>query len=193
MSFVCDWDVYISSSWKCRADVRSLAERLRNNLGLRVYDFTDPKCRQVPEIPPEAYPRPFDPSEGMYRDYLHSVPAWKSAVEANRSAIQSSRAVLLILPCGSDAHADWAFGVGKGLRTAVVGQPNYGDRTPTHMWADSILNTQEEALQWCRTWLWASCECQGGDGIWYGPGPDGKKHRTYCPVAQLGMRKVLTT
>jgi hypothetical protein len=74
------FDLYISSSWKQRERVRNLAIQLRN-VGLTVYDFTDPACRDTPEVPPEKYPEQFDPEKHIYREYLESQPEWKMAVE----------------------------------------------------------------------------------------------------------------
>jgi len=53
--------VFIASSWKQRERVQALADALRE-IGLSVYDFTDPRCRKTPGIPPEKYPEKFDPT-----------------------------------------------------------------------------------------------------------------------------------
>jgi hypothetical protein len=141
-------DVYISSSWKNRDRVRAFAEALRAR-GISAYDFTDPACRNSPEIPPERFPHQFDPATDVYREYLTSVPEWRIAVECNRLALKGCYAVVLLLPCGADAHADWAYAVGRGKRTAVVGSPKAGERTPTHMWSDALLDNDEQAIEWC--------------------------------------------
>ena len=137
-------NIYISSSWKNRERVRKLADALRD-CGHVVYDFTDPKCRKAPEIPPEMFPEQFDPAKHLYAEYIHSVPHWRAAVEGNQEALQACDAVVLLLPCGNDAHADWAYAVGLGKKTIVVGSPKAGDRTPTHLWADAIV--QDENLE----------------------------------------------
>jgi len=135
--------IYISSSWKNRERVRALAMELRRG-GHEVYDFTDPNCRSVPEIPPERFPEQFDPEEHIYREYINSVPYWRQAVEGNQQALNWCDAVVLLLPCGNDGHSDWAYGVGRGKLNVVVGQPKAGDRTPTHMWSDEILDSDDE-------------------------------------------------
>jgi hypothetical protein len=141
-------DIYISSSWKNRERVRAVAIRLRE-AGLTVYDFTDPACRNgVPEIPPERFPEQFDPAKHHYPDYIRSVPEWRQAVDCNREEIRTCRAILLLLPCGMDGHADAFYGLGLGRLLAVVGAPKTGDRAPTHMWADAILDTDDDAVQW---------------------------------------------
>jgi len=58
--------------------------------------------------------------------------------------------VILLLPCGNDAHADWGLGVGMGKHSIVVGHPNKGDRSPVHMWADAILDSLDEAVEYIK-------------------------------------------
>ena len=127
-------NVFIASSWKQRTRVRALAVSLRS-AGHEVYDFTDPACREQPEIPPERFPDAFDPVHHVYREYIQAVPEWRGAIEGNRRALERCDLVVLLLPAGNDAHSDWAYAVGAGKRSLVVGHPNAGDRTPSHMWA----------------------------------------------------------
>ena len=47
---------------------------------------------------------------------------------------------MLLLPCGLDAHADAFYGLGKDKHLIVCGQPKVGERTPTHLWADKIVD-----------------------------------------------------
>lgn len=139
-------NIYISSSWKNRDRVRKLAIALRE-AGHDVYDFTDPSCRQTPEIPPEKFPEEFDPDKHVYREYL-DVPEWKAAVQCNRQALAKCDAVALLLPCGNDGHADWALAVGMRKLSAVVGSPRKGERTPSHWWADILLDKDEDFISW---------------------------------------------
>ncbi len=139
--------VYLSASWKERVRVRALARALREH-GHEVYDFTDPACRKSEEIPPEKFPEQFDPMNGTYREYIQSNPYWRQAVEGNREALGWCDAVVLLLPCGNDAHADWALAVGMGKRSCVVGSPKAGDRTPSHLWADALLDHDIDAVAW---------------------------------------------
>ena len=138
--------IYISSSWKNRDHVRSAASILRK-FGHEVYDFTDANCRKTPEIPPEKFPEQFDPEKHFYSEYL-SRPEWRNAVEENKKAIEWCDVVLLLLPCGIDATADWAYGVGLGKKSCVVGHPKKGERSPVHLWADEIFGGFADALHW---------------------------------------------
>ena len=146
-------NIYISSSWKNRDRVRALAIKLRA-AGHQVYDFTDPACRNTPEIPPERFPEQFDPDKHTYADYLNSVPEWSAAVYCNRQALLSRcNFCVLMLPCGADSHADWAFAEGlkaarHSMRTAVIGHPPAGERTPSHLWADVLLKDEDAFLEW---------------------------------------------
>lgn len=139
--------IYLSSSWKNRDRVRALAVSLRH-AGFEVYDFTDPACRNVPEIPPEKFPENFDPEKHVYGDYITAFPEWRAAVDCNRNALDRCEAVILLLPCGNDGHADAYYALGKNKRLIVAGQPKAGDRTPTHMWAEKIVPTDEDALDY---------------------------------------------
>lgn len=140
------YDVYLSASWKQRTRVRALALRLRA-AGYSVYDFTDPSCRCTPEFPPEAFPELFDPTCHVYREYLRRAD-WYQAVQANRRALERSTVCAMLLPCGIDATADWALAVGLGRITCVVGHPPAGERSPVHLWADAMLDTDDELLDW---------------------------------------------
>ena len=138
--------VYISASWKQRDRVRELAHKLRS-LDFDVYDFTDPACRKGPEIPPERFPEQFDPEKHIYRQYLNQ-PEWREAVNENRTALNLCDLVVLLLPCGIDATADWAYAVGQGKPSVIVGHPRAGERSPVHLWAEAMVDTDEEAVLW---------------------------------------------
>jgi hypothetical protein len=138
-------DIYISSSWKMRDQVRQLADRLQET-GLSVYDFTNPACRDSPEIPPEEFPEQFDPEKHDHGDYLRSVPVWRDAMDSNRKALDNCSIVVLLLPCGLDAHADAYYALGRGKRLIVCGSPHKGDRTLTHLWAEVILPSPQDVV-----------------------------------------------
>jgi len=151
--------IYISSSWKNREQVRELAITLRK-YGNEVYDFTDPNCRKTPEIPPERYPEQFDPEKHRYKDYI-CKPEWYEAVYCNRDAIAWADTIILLLPCGIDAHADWALGVGMGKTSAVVGHPRKGERSPVHLWSDFMFDDVESLL---KSGLYGAEATQAGEG-----------------------------
>ncbi len=134
--------VYISSSWKNRLEVKEIAEKLES-IGFDVYDFTNPKCRKTVEVPPENYPEEFDPEKHTYSTYI-KTPYFVVAVNESKDVIRMSDIVVLLLPCGNDAHIDWAFGLGLGKISYIIGHPNKGERTPTHNWATDIFDTKED-------------------------------------------------
>lgn len=78
--------IYISSSWKNRTRVREIATLLRAN-GLEVYDFTDPKCRKMPEIPPEAFPEYPNGAKPSTRTEKHCHADWGVAIGAGKPSI----------------------------------------------------------------------------------------------------------
>lgn len=140
--------IYISSSWKNRTAVRAMADRLRKE-GHRVYDFTDPTTRKIPEMPPEEWPEKFDPSKHKWSEFTRHSKIY-AAVMNNQEAIRWCDLVILLNPCGSDSHADWAFGVGLGKQSVVVGQPRAGEQTFTQLWADRILDNPDDVYDWIR-------------------------------------------
>lgn len=123
-------NVFIASSWKQRERVRALADALRQ-IGVSVYDFTDPRCRKTPEIPPEKYPEQFDPTKHNYWEYI-GKSEWLAVIEENFENIDRCNILVLLLPCGIDAIADWAYAVAKGKETYIVGHPHAGERSPVH-------------------------------------------------------------
>jgi len=136
--------IFIAASWKQRKRVRRLAEKLRQ-LNFGVYDFTDPSCRKAEEIPPEKFPEQFDPERHNYWEYLDK-PEWNSAIEENRQNLDCCQMLVLLLPCGIDATADWAYAIGKGKRTFIIGHPNTGERSPVHLWTDKWFSCEKEFL-----------------------------------------------
>lgn len=119
-----------------------MAIKLRE-LGHSVYDFTDSKYRNGPVIPPEKFPEQFDPAKDIYREYIDK-PEWRAAVMGNKRAIEAADLIILMLPCGIDSHADWAYGLGLHKRSIVVGHPNKGERSPVHLWADMMVDKDDD-------------------------------------------------
>jgi hypothetical protein len=142
-------NIYISSSWKNRERVRKIATELTAK-GHSVYDFTNPNCRKTPEIPPEKYPEEFNPEIHIYREYIQKEE-WRAAVNENKTAIENADMIILLLPCGNDSHADWAYGVGLGKKSVVVGSPRKGDRSPVHIWADAIVDNEKQLYEFIKT------------------------------------------
>jgi hypothetical protein len=137
--------IYIASSWRRHKErVQSVAEKLRER-GFQVYDFTDTSRRKHEGIVPEKYPEQFDPEKHNYQEYLNR-PEWKNAVVENREALDNCVVVILLLPCGVDSHADWAYAIGRGASSIVVGHPDKGDRSQVHLWADVLVETDDEIL-----------------------------------------------
>ena len=142
--------IYISTSWKNRLLVRKLAEILRSHVH-EVFDFTDPSCRKTYEAPQEMFPELFDPSQHIYSQYINREE-WQAAVNENREAIKWADLIILLLPCGIDATADWALGVGMGKRTIIVGHPNKGERSEVHLWADVMLDSIDDIIPWFQSY-----------------------------------------
>lgn len=129
-----------------RKTVRELSETLRRH-GHEVFDFTDPNNRITPEAPPEQFPEKFNPEQHNYREFLNKQ-IWRDVVNENREAIKAADLVIMLLPCGIDATADWALGVGLNKRTVIVGHPPAGTSSEVHLWADAMLDTVDDISPW---------------------------------------------
>jgi hypothetical protein len=139
-------NIYISSSWENRDEVRRMAVMLRS-CGYSVYDFTDADSPKNTEIPCKKYPEEFDPGIHKYSIYINK-PAWKSLAMANLRTIQTADFIILLLPCDANSHICWAYGVGLGIPSAVVGQPRKGEKTPLHHLADHFFDTVDDFISW---------------------------------------------
>jgi len=142
--------IYISSSWKNRENVREMALRLRED-GHKVFDFTDPECRKTEEFPHEKRPKPYDSKKHKSYSTLLRNSDMYAAVMNNQEAIRWCDLVVLLLPCGLDAHADWAYGLGLGKATIIVGTPRDGDTVYTHCWADKVFDDPEDIYHFILT------------------------------------------
>jgi len=65
----------------------------------------------------------------------------------NYQAIAWAELIILLLPCGLDATADWALGVGMGKQSIIVGNPGAGVCCPTHLWADVFSGSIDDVIQ----------------------------------------------
>ena len=137
------FDIYICSSWSNRTRIRSFAARIRNTTNFSVFDFTDMNDRKERVMPPEVVSH----SATSYDDFLQQ---FQHTVRENSEVIRACKLVLLFLPCGIDAHADWAYGVGLGKLSLVIGYPKNGDYLATHLWANAIVEDTTQAIDWLK-------------------------------------------
>ena len=140
--------IFIAASWKQRERVRILADRLRK-MDFGVYDFTDPHCRKVKEVPPESIAEDFNPEKEKYWDYVNKKE-WFAAVEENRINLDACSMLVLLLPCGMDAMADWAYVVGQRKPTFLVGNPQKGGKCLVHNWATGWFADDEQLINFLR-------------------------------------------
>jgi len=97
-----------------------------------------------------CFPKEFDPALHLYSKYINRKE-WRDAVNENRDEIKKADLLILLLPCGIDATADWALGVGTGKKTIIVGHPGKGERSQVHLLADYILDSIEDIIPWLKT------------------------------------------
>lgn len=141
-------NIYISTSWKQRKLVKEYTAKLRA-LKHTVYNFTETP-NETQSIPPEYFLEQFDPATMNYKEYITKTE-FILKMKENWKAIHNCDLIILLLPAGNDAHADWSLGVGLGKHTIVVGHPVKGDRSPTHLWANVILTDIDETLSYVQS------------------------------------------
>jgi len=141
--------IYIASSWKNSDSVRNMAVRLRKE-GHKVFDFTDPECCKTEKFPHGKRPEPYDPAKHKSYAALLRNGAMYASVMNNQEAIRWCDLVIMLQPCGLDAHCDWAYGLGLGKATVICGQPRAGDTVYTHSWADKVLDNPEDVYEFIK-------------------------------------------
>ena len=88
----------------------------------------------------------FDPSKHNYMEFLHSMPRLINAVRENHRTIREAESMIMLLPCGNDAHADWAYAHGLGKFSIIIGHPKPGEHSGTHVWADRWYPNEDAFL-----------------------------------------------
>ncbi len=109
--------IYLASSWRNSQYPAALAEL--HKAGFNVYDFRNDEV---------AFRwADFDPdwkgwSPGQVLEAM-SRPEVRRAFHADKVALDECDALVLLLPCGASAHAEFGYAVGQGKRTLIVMPP----------------------------------------------------------------------
>lgn len=135
--------IYLASSWRCELYLPMLS--LLRTWGHDVYDFRDRgfSWSDVDES--------WDGEETSVHnikpllDNAISLRAW----HRDLSALKMADTLVLCLPCGSSAHAEFGYAVGAGKSTAVV-VPESGEVRPDLTWllADIITGDTDTLRYW---------------------------------------------
>lgn len=108
--------IYLASSWK-NPFQEDILKRLRAK-GFDVYDFKNPEPGDLgfswKDL--DAEPRPWTLDKS--REVLSHTIAY-DAFKLDYSALRDAEAVVLLLPCGNDAHMEAAWAAARGINVAV--------------------------------------------------------------------------
>lgn len=133
--------VYIASSWRNKERVRAFAQALRK-AGHEPFDFTS----RVDSVPRDSLPEFVDQP---YRRHMEDIgPLLKHQIDADIAEISRCDVLVLLLPCGSDAHFELGMAYAFNLDTVVVGQPAPDQRVGMHLLATKILDTDNSVISY---------------------------------------------
>ena len=109
--------IYVASSWRNRWQPEVVAS-LRG-AGHEVYDFRHPVAGDDGFNWRQVHAKPVD--EWLPADYQEALrhPRARESFELDMGALRSADAVVLVLPCGNDAHLEMGWAAGAGKRTVV--------------------------------------------------------------------------
>jgi len=156
--------IYIAASWKQKDRVNKIAHVLSER-GHIVFDFTDSKSRLkvnqaldldfqlCDEQPKTKYASKYEPQNNKYGEYLQNMHLYQEMMKNNLAIIKKCDVCILLLLAGADAHADWGAAVGANKITCVVGYPDNGDRSPSHLWADRFFQSDDELISSFETFI----------------------------------------
>lgn len=139
--------IYIATSWKNERIVRRIAALLRVK-GHQVFDFTDPENRPKGVdnfVFSAAYLTGNKTSEIDWKEFL-DWPETKRAFKADKSGLDWANTVLMILPCGRNAHLEAGYGVGRGKDLFIFGSLPRGEYEAMYGFADGCYRTEDLAL-----------------------------------------------
>ena len=136
-------DIYVASSWRNEQQPK-VVSALRN-AGHEVYDFRHAgPCNQGfhwSEI--DASWKDWTPWQ-----FAHALdhPLARDGFERDKTAIEESDAIVLVMPCGRSAHLELGYAIGLGKRSAIL----LADGEPELMYraADELCCSLAQLLAW---------------------------------------------
>ena len=99
-----------------------------------MYDYTDPRCRNTPELPPENAIE-WDPKTTLYGDHL-AVCGYDDSIAENMRHLREAASFVMLLPSGSDTHVELGIALALNIPSYVIGNPRNFDVTPSHLKAN---------------------------------------------------------
>lgn len=136
--------IYLASSWKNVEAVRGIAELLRMK-GHEVFDFTDPTIRPkgMDNFAFEASLIAGRPREEIEWLEFLDWPATKRAFACDKAGLDWANTIVMILPCGRNAHLEAGYGVGQGKDVFIFGKLPKGEYEVMYRFATGCYRTEQ--------------------------------------------------
>lgn len=136
--------IYIASSWKNAKLVRAIAHVLRNR-GHEVFDFTDPENRPVGldsfvYSALDAFNKPREEIDWL--EFLEH-PDTERAFKADKPGLNWANTVLMLLPCGRNAHLEAGYGVGRGKDLFILGDLPTGEYEAMYLFSNGCYRAKD--------------------------------------------------
>lgn len=145
---------YIASSWKNASEVARLRERLRE-VGDEVFDFGEIEKREAKPCFSIKDKEEWDWLGGGDLPYVlvleafeQKFPEARLIIDENLKMIEWCDALILLFPCGIDAHVDYGVAKALGKLLILIGEQRERKVSPTHLWAELRFLNVEEFLNW---------------------------------------------
>jgi len=131
--------IYLATSWRNESYYRVL--HLLRGAGHVVYDFRE-KAFRFDAIAD----KPWDTMGWEDQFGLLSNPLAEEAFDKDFSALRNCDVVVMLYPCGNDAHLELGFAKGFGLGTIIYVQEGYNVGLMDKM-ADSFVTGDQQLLE----------------------------------------------
>ena len=137
--------VYVATSW--RNEQQPYIVAMLRAEGHDVYDFREsPGAFNWEQVDPSW--RTWTPGQ-MIDAFYQPMP--DQAFMADMTALRDCQVLVLLMPCGRDAHSEFGWAAGAGKRTVILlseGEPP----SLMHRMADRLVKSRSELLEVLRGW-----------------------------------------
>ena len=134
------YDYFISSRWRNRDNVLSLAKKLREK-GFAVYCFIEEKYNPgtIREDPEEVMAR-FESRQNWYTD-----PFVKRIFKRDLDGLRASKFIIVLLPGGKSTHIEAGIGYGLGKKLILIGDQK--ETESLYLIFSEVYKTSEDFLE----------------------------------------------
>ena len=136
--------IYVASSW--RNQYFPHVVKLLEDYHHEVFDFRRDEAFNFSEVDPDWQSWTLEECRAAIR----GTPRCLKAFEGDFNAMKWCEAILMVGPCGRNAHLETGWGVGAGKKTAVLLLDNQEPELMYLMLGDILINWRELSI-WAET------------------------------------------